>query len=69
MNYKIIEDNYISVCAWCFPGETILAACPELRRDVQISHGVCPACAAAFRADLKKTAASLKADDGPVVVP
>jgi len=49
--YKIIGENYISVCAWCFPGKSILTVCPELSPTVQISHGVCPACAAAFRAE------------------
>ena len=48
MKYKIKGENFISVCSFCFPGNTILAACPELSPAVQISHGVCPACAAEF---------------------
>lgn len=38
--FKLLEDNVVSCCGWCYPGEAILAAFPELAGR-KISHGIC----------------------------
>ena len=48
--YKFTAENFIVVCANCFPGESVLKACPELSATVQISHGICQKHAEEMRA-------------------
>jgi hypothetical protein len=39
--YFLKEENYVIVCAWCYPGQTIKKLYPEIAgRD--ISHTICP---------------------------
>jgi hypothetical protein len=40
---KIQSDGteVLSVCGWCWPGETVFQAFPNLR-GYKISHGICP---------------------------
>ncbi len=62
--YEWRGENLIWICAWHNPGgRAVLNRCPELsqtvRSKVDITHGVCPACKAAFLnklADEKRTA-------------
>jgi len=35
--------GWIKVCAWCYPGEKIFDLFPDMRGQVEISHGICKA--------------------------
>jgi hypothetical protein len=37
--YKIV-GNTVTVCMWCFPGDSILSLFPDLK-GLAISHGIC----------------------------
>jgi hypothetical protein len=54
-NNKLVGDGTHAapfvVCAWCFPGATLLQAFPQCEGK-QVSHGCCPACKVAMLADL-----------------
>jgi hypothetical protein len=41
--YELIEghEGWITVCAWCYPGEKIFDLFPDMRGKVQVSHGIC----------------------------
>ena len=39
--YKVINAEMISVCATCYPGDSIVRLFPDLA-GVKISHGICP---------------------------
>jgi len=39
--YKIIDDHIVSVCACCFPGDSITILFPDLK-EMNLSHGYCP---------------------------
>jgi len=48
-NYELDhEAKQITTCAWCFPGDAVLEAFPELApvSYYGISHGICPSCKA-----------------------
>lgn len=49
--FKLLEDNIVSCCSWCYPGTQIILAFPELAGK-QISHGICAAHKAVFRKEL-----------------
>lgn len=49
--FRLMEDNVVACCGWCYPGEAILAAFPELAGR-KISHGICPTHKTAFQKEL-----------------
>lgn len=49
--FKLVEEDIVSCCSWCFPGSTIIAAFPELTGK-KISHGICPKHMVDFRKEL-----------------
>lgn len=53
--FKLLEDNVVSCCGWCYPGAQIIAAFPELNGK-KISHGICPKHSAEFRKELDSMA-------------
>lgn len=56
--YEVTTEQRITVCAWCFPGETIYNLFPDLR-GVQINHGMCQGHAELSRRQI----AAIRADD------
>lgn len=37
------NEQIVTVCAWCCPGESIFELYPQLKfAGVKISHGICP---------------------------
>jgi len=39
--YLKLDAGIVTVCAWCYPGASILNVAPELK-GMRISHDVCP---------------------------
>lgn len=37
-----VKNNRVTVCAWCYPGDSVLADYPWLK-GLPLSHGICPA--------------------------
>ncbi len=48
------DERIVSVCMNCLPGRTLFDQFPWLEGFVQLSHGICPAHAAQFRAQLQE---------------
>lgn len=55
--YKVSAEvpHFITVCASCFPGDSILSLFPDLK-GCNISHSICPGHATLFRRELAKFA-------------
>lgn len=49
--FKLLEDNVVSCCGWCYPGTQIISVFPELNGR-KVSHGICPAHKIAFQKEL-----------------
>lgn len=50
--YKLMQDNVVSCCGWCYPGQQIAAAFPEVS-GMKISHGICPTHKVEFMKELQ----------------
>lgn len=36
-----VEQPIVTICAWCYPGYTVLETRPDLK-GYRLSHGMCP---------------------------
>jgi hypothetical protein len=49
---KLIADNMFVVCMCCNPQRGVFGVYQEWTDTVHLSHGICPDCAAKWRAEL-----------------